>query len=206
MCHVTDYYIKPCLLPWGGTTHSLTTTVLVIISVGHQLHTNLHYNLLLRGQIHICCMQCCWNMLSQNRIRWPITWRTKRLCVQKPCTAPDYAEIQPNVKKMPHLTLQEKHTQADIYSISNHNRAPQQPKHTEAKYPGCYSPFTGIMTACVSQRCWSAVVCRCCSPAARLHDTESLQQLPVCEGREETGLQHKPPTSATDEGLWQKNL
>lgn len=34
-------------------------------------------------------------------------------------------------------------------------------------------------------------MCRCCSPAARLHDTESLQQLPVCEGREETGLRFK---------------
>lgn len=58
----------------------------------------------------------------------------KHLCCAKtkPCTAPDYAEIQPNVKKMPHLTLQEKHTgRHTLYSISNRYRAPQPPKHTE---------------------------------------------------------------------------
>ncbi len=183
MCHVTDYYIKPCLLPWGGTTHSLITTVLVIISVGHQLHTNLHYNLLLGDKFtsaacsaaEICCLR--------NRIRWPVTWRTKRLCVQKPCTAPDYAEIQPNVKKMPHLTLQEKHTQADIYGISNHNRAPQQPKHTERQsiqavtHPSQGSWLHASLRGVGALSCVAAAV-----PLQRLHDTESCNSCPSVRG------------------------
>jgi len=30
------------------------------------------------------------------------------------CTTPDYAENQPDVKKMPHITLQERHTRYKV--------------------------------------------------------------------------------------------